>query len=144
MKKSILSYSNCFVCGDKNDSGLNIQFVSETGKAKAEFKPGRNFEGYQGILHGGILSTVLDEVMIKAVLAQGIMAVTARMEIKFKKPARIGEKLHLEGWIKVDKEKMILTEGKVTRPDGSLIAEGKGTYFRVKDEFKEQLIQGLD
>ena len=69
---------------------------SGIGKASAEFTPTKSFEGYKNILHGGILSTLLDEVMIKSIIAKEILTVTSQIEVKFKRPAIIGEKLIVE------------------------------------------------
>ena len=70
--KVIQRYSHCFVCGDKNDIGLKLDFYEKDGKARAEFTPEKKFEGYKDILHGGILSSLLDEVMIKSILANHV------------------------------------------------------------------------
>jgi uncharacterized protein (TIGR00369 family) len=142
--KLIQRYSHCFVCGNKNDIGLKVDFFEEGGRAKAQFIPTDKLEGYKEILHGGILAALLDEVMIKSIIAKGILTVTSRMEIEFKKPAKIGEQLFLEGEIKNDKGKIILAEGKVFLEDGSMIAQAKGNYFRVKDEMKGLLNRSLD
>ena len=142
-KESIQKYNNCFVCGDKNKIGLKIDFFYEDGKAKAEYTPTKNFEGYKDILHGGILSSLLDEVMIKAILAKELITVTTRIEVTFKIPAKIGEKLFLEGEITEDKKKLVLTKGKVLNQDGRITATAKGTFFKIKGEREKQFQQDL-
>lgn len=137
--KPIQNYPSCFVCGDKNDTGLKIQFFQKQGKAVAEYIPTKSFEGYANILHGGIISTLLDEVMIQSILAKGILSITSHIEVKFKNPARTGEKLLLEGKIQQERGSLILTEGKIYRPDGCIIAEGKGKFIRAEGKLKEQL-----
>jgi uncharacterized protein (TIGR00369 family) len=127
------------VCGDKNESGLKIEFYYEAGKAIAEYSPTQNFEGYRDFLHGGIISTLLDEVMIKSILAQGILAITSQIDVKFRCPAKTGEKLLLEGKIKEDRRRIILTEGKISKQDGTVIAEGTGKFFRTEEKLKQQL-----
>lgn len=141
--KAIQRYGNCFVCGDNNDIGLKIDFYEKDGKARAEFTPTKNFEGYKDILHGGILSTLLDEVMIKSILAKEILTVTSQIEVKFKKPAVIGEKLIIEGGITGERGRLILAEGKVFREDGTVVAEAKGKFFRTEGRIKKQLEQGM-
>ena len=142
--KAIQRYGNCFVCGDKNDIGLKLDFYEKDGKARAEFTPTKNFEGYKDILHGGILSTLLDEVMIKSILAKEILTVTSQIEVKFKKPAIIGEKLIIEGEITGERGRLVLTEGKVFKEDGTVIAEAKGKFFRAEGRIKMQLEKCLD
>jgi uncharacterized protein (TIGR00369 family) len=142
--KAIQRYSHCFVCGDKNDIGLKLDFYEKDGKARAEFTPEKNFEGYKDILHGGILSTLLDEAMIKSILAKEILTVTSQIEVKFKRPAIIGEKLVIEGEITGERGRLILTEGKVFKEDGTVIAEAQGKFFKAEGKIKEQLEKCLD
>jgi len=142
--KVIQRYGHCFVCGDKNDIGLKLDFYEKDGKARTEFTPTKNFEGYKDILHGGILSTLLDEAMIKSILAKEILTVTSQIEVKFKKPAIIGEKLIIEGEITGERGRLILTEGKIFKEDGTLVAEAKGKFFRTEGAIKEQLEKCLD
>ncbi len=141
--KAIQRYDNCFVCGDKNDVGLKLDFFEKDGKARAEYTPTKNFEGYANILHGGILSTLLDEVMIKSILAKEILTVTSQIEVKFRNPAIIGEKLFIEGEITGEKGRLILTEGKVFKEDGTVVAEATGKFFRVEGAIKGRLENSL-
>lgn len=142
--KAIPNYPYCFVCGDKNKIGLKVAFFYENGKTKAQYTPTREFEGYKDILHGGILSSLLDEVMIYSIIAQGIITVTVQMEVKFKKSAKIGETLFLEGQITEDKGKILFSEGKIFKQDGTIIAESKGKFFRAEGEKKKELKANRD
>ena len=137
--KAIPNYPYCFVCGDKNKIGLKVAFFYENGKAKAQYTPTREFEGYKDICHGGILSSLLDEVMIYSIIAQGILTVTVQIEVHFKKPAKIGETLFLEGQITEDKGRIILTEGKIFKEDGIVVAASKGKFFRAEGKRKKEL-----
>jgi uncharacterized protein (TIGR00369 family) len=137
--RAIPNYPHCFVCGDKNTTGLNVAFFYENGKAKAQYTPSRKFEGYKDICHGGILSALLDEVMIYSIKAKGIVTMTVQIEVKFRKPAKIGELLLLEGQITEDKGKIILTEGKIFLEDGTTVAESKGKFFRAEGARKKEL-----
>ncbi len=77
--KEIVKYSGCFVCGDLNECGLRAGFYYDGRQAVAEVEVGRRFEGYRGICHGGIIAALLDEAMIKAILAIDRYAVTAEL-----------------------------------------------------------------
>jgi acyl-coenzyme A thioesterase PaaI-like protein len=140
----IKRYSNCFVCGDKNQCGLKVDFFDEQGVAKAQYQASSVFEGYKDVLHGGIISALLDEVMIKAVLAKDILAVTASIEVKFKQPVKIGEKLSLEGKIIEDRGRIILTEGKVFKEDKSIAALGFARYVKADEKMKLLLNESLE
>jgi len=140
----IRRYSNCFVCGDRNESGLKVDFFYDQGVAKAEFIADERFQGYKDILHGGIISSLLDEVMIKAVIAKGLLVVTAEIEVKFLKPVRISERLFLEGKVIKEKEKIFVAEGKAWNSKGERVATGKGKFFKVKEEMQEDLKESLE
>jgi uncharacterized protein (TIGR00369 family) len=137
--EAIPNYPNCFVCGDKNKKGLKVAFFYDDGKAKAEYTPTPEFEGYKNILHGGIISSLLDEVMIQSIVALRILTFTIQIEVTFKTPAKTGEKIFLEGRILEDKGKVILTEGKAFKQDGTIIALAKGKFFRPEGEKKKEL-----
>ncbi len=137
--RAIPNYPHCFVCGDKNKIGLKVAFFYENGKAKARYTPSREFEGYKDICHGGILSALLDEVMIYSIKAKGIVTMTVQIEVKFRRPAIIGEPLFLEGQITEDKGKIIQTEGKIFLEDGTIVAESKGKFFRAEGPRKKDL-----
>ncbi|HEK86340.1 MAG: PaaI family thioesterase [Candidatus Saccharicenans sp.] len=141
MIEKIINYNGCFVCGDENPAGLRLNFYFDPGERKAwtELVPGQHFEGYRGVLHGGIISSILDEVMIKAILQDNILAVTSKLTIEFKKPAIIGEKLRAEGWVTGRKGKVFFTEGRLLRANGQLIATGSGIYVRAEGDLAEQL-----
>jgi len=140
----IRRYSNCFVCGDKNESGLKVDFFYDRGMAKAEFIPDERFQGYKEVLHGGIISSLLDEVMIKAVIAKDLLVVTAEIEVKFLKPVRIGERLVLEGKVIEEKGKIFEAEGKAVNSKEEIVATGKGKFFKVTDEMKKALEESLE
>jgi len=137
-------YPNCFVCGDKNPIGLNVPFYVKAQKVVAEYTAGRHFEGYKDILHGGILSALLDEVMIRSVLALGIYVLTSEIKVKFKKIVKIGDRLFLEGRMIEDKGRILLAEGKITNQENEVVAEGEGKFFKAQGEMEKLLAQNLE
>ena len=137
-------YPGCFVCGDKNPIGLNVPFYVKDDRVVAEYTAGPNFEGYKDILHGGILSALLDEVMIRSVLARGIYSLTSEIRVKFKKMVKIGDRLLLEGRLVEDKGKIILAEGKITNHKNEVVAEGEAKFFRAQGKMEELLAQELE
>jgi len=143
--QEVIKYSQCFVCGEENESGLKVKFLEENGKVKAEYVASDKFQGYKDVLHEGIISALLDEVMVKAVLAKGVLAVTCEMSIEFKQPRhRRGEKLFLEGEIVKDKEKIFWTKGKVTKTDNTLVALGSGKYIKINERLRKLLENSLE
>ncbi|HAR36842.1 MAG TPA: hypothetical protein DCR87_08105 [Acidobacteria bacterium] len=145
MTERIINYRGCFICGEDNPVGLKLDFFfdRENKKAWAEFVPGLEHEGYRNLLHGGIISSLLDEVMAKVILADEIPVVTSRLTVEFKKPARIGEKLRAEGWVTGHKGRAYFTAGQLLGSDGRVVAEASGVYIRAEGKLVELLSQSL-
>ena len=139
--KEIVRYRKCFVCGEENQHGLKARFFWDGLKALTELDAREMFEGYPGIFHGGIISTLLDEVMIKAILADDIYAVTAELTIKYKRPVRVGDRLRFSGWIESSKGRIYYTKGEVTDSEGNQFATATGKYLKAKADLESELIK---
>ena len=127
---------NCFGCGAQNPVGLHLQFYrlpGDTG-AWASWTPTKNFEGYNGMIHGGIICTLLDEIMAWSLYARQTWAVTAKMETAFRKPVLVGEPVRLVGTVTRDRGRAIQIHGEIRREvDDELLAEGDSTFIRVPE-----------
>jgi len=139
--KEIMRYKNCFVCGEQNPIGLKARFFFDGFEAKTSIDAIELFEGYPGIYHGGILSTLLDEVMIKALLAQDIVCVTIEMTVKFRRPVKIGDRLTFSGWMTKRQGRVCRTEGKATDESGQVYASAEGKYVVAVGDLKDQLLK---
>lgn len=124
----------CFACGPRNPIGMKLSFREEENRYLTTFVPGPEHQGYDGIMHGGLVSTLLDEVMARYLHAQGLNAVTARLEVRFRQPTPIGQELTISGWITGQRGKMYELAGKITLPDGTVTAEGKAIIAIKGDE----------
>ncbi len=122
----------CYVCGAKNPSGLKVVFqIDKSARSiHASFTPSEAHQGYEGIVHGGILSALLDEAMAKLAFGLGIPAVTAEMTVKFKSPASPGEELNIAGRITHETHRLILAEAKIEKGLVT-VAEATGKLLRV-------------
>jgi uncharacterized protein (TIGR00369 family) len=132
------TYGNCFVCGENNPGGLHLSFDidQERQTLKTTFVAGPTFQGWDGIVHGGIISTLLDEAMAKLVYELGYQAVTVSLEIKFKKPAPILETLFVYGEITEVSKRLIKAKGRVTKDDGTILAVGTSTFIKQSSNKK--------
>ena len=137
--KEIAKYSGCFVCGQQNEIGLKARFYWDGEKAVCDILADELYAGYKNIFHGGIISTLLDEIMIKALLAEDIFVVTAEMTVRFKLPVFSGDKIHFEGRKKDQKGVIYLTEGRAVNQNGDLVAEATGKYIKPKSELADKL-----
>jgi len=115
----------CFACGKENPIGLKLDFSMQDGKCVARKVVSREYQGYEGIVHGGILATMLDEVMVKClILSGGGQAVTAKLEIRYRQPTPVGEMLTISGWEASRKKNFVLMKAAISLPDGTVTAEG--------------------
>ncbi len=123
---------NCFVCGEKNPNGLRLNFEidQERQTLKTTFVASPTFQGWDGIVHGGIISTLLDEATAKLVYELGYSAVTASLEIRFKQPVPILETLHVFGEITELSKRLIRAKARITKEDGTILATGISTFLR--------------
>lgn len=125
----------CFACGEDNPISLGLDF-EKTGEktVKAEFKPKKEYQGYKGIMHGGLISTLLDEAMAKVLSLNNIFALTAKMNIRFKKPVSIDQKLVITAEIVKNKTGLYFTEAELRNINGELFAEAEAKFMKVKEE----------
>jgi uncharacterized protein (TIGR00369 family) len=120
----------CFICGENNPSGLHLNFSLLNGKVQTEFISQKNHQGYKNIVHGGIISAILDEAMVKAALLQGISVVSAEITVRFKNPLMTGEKSIVEAQITNTPKRIIETSAVMRTSDGTLIAEAHAKLLR--------------
>ncbi len=143
MLKEVGKYSGCFVCGDKNPAGLQVKFYADENGAIGEYTAQEQFQGYHGILHGGITAALLDEIMIKAVFALDVVVVTAEMTARFKRPIRTGQKVTFAAKIVNRRGRIYETEGEGRLEDGTVVASATGKYLLVQKDFEDELGQSL-
>ena len=128
----------CFVCGTRNPDGLRIRFeYPEAGLCRAVYTPPRKYQGWHGILHGGIISTLLDEAMAHAAggadrSVRGGGAVTAEMTVRFKKPVPIGRPAFLEGRVVSVKGRVIECASTLKDAAGRELASASGKLIILK------------
>jgi len=123
----------CFACGRENHCGLKLSFHYSNGKLTAEFTPLRTYQGYKDIIHGGIITTVLDEAMIQAAIAEGIMPVTAEINVRFRKPLIANEKTIAEAEIIRKSSRLIEAQSRLAKEsDGTIIAEASAKLIPSK------------
>lgn len=134
MTKQHIDASRCFVCGPNNPVGMRIKFRMENGVCKAEYTPSAEQCGYAGITHGGILFSLLDDVMANWLFLQGERAYTAKCEIRYREPAATGETIALEGELTGRKGRYASLIGRARNArDGRLLAESVATFMVIKD-----------
>ena len=101
---------NCFVCGPHNRSGLHLIFERAANGVEAIWVPDDTSESFQDTVHGGVITSVLDEAMSKAIMACGWQALTVCVNVRFHSRTSPGERLRVRGWIVQRRKRRILTE----------------------------------
>jgi acyl-coenzyme A thioesterase PaaI-like protein len=127
----------CFVCGKHNPDGLHLEFEPEgvSGVRTTYIIPER-FQGFAGIAHGGILATILDECMVNTVWLRGSTAVTARLEVRLRRPVGVGERVTFRAEVVRESSRGFEVISHATLDDGTAIADGKALLLKVGGQAK--------
>ena len=123
--------SHCFACGPDNPIGLHLRFADDGGRLRAEFTPGRQYEGYAGVLPGGIIAAALVDAMANLLHRRGREALTARLRVRYLKEAPIGARLVVTAGLIGERGRVYTAEARLELPDGTRLAEGRGTFVRT-------------
>ncbi len=131
---------NCFACGTLNAGGLGLVLHVEPGRSWCDVTLDSRFEGWERLIHGGIVSTILDEVMAWALVGEDNWGVTARMAVNFRRPILVGMPIHAEGWITESRRRVVDTAGHIVEPStGVELATATGVYVAAGAKRKQDL-----
>ena len=130
---------NCFACGATNPIGMRLHIEFGPGTARTRWTVGADYVGWSDKAHGGIIATLLDEVMAWAPSSTDSWAVTAEMTIRYRSPASPGEELVAEGRVVEQRRRIYDVRGEVRGADGRLVAEGSGRYLGATPTEKADL-----
>lgn len=122
--------NECFACGPGNPGGLQLQFERDGDTVRSRFIPSRGHCGWAGIVHGGILSTALDEAMSYVLYFEGIKAYTARMDVRFRAPVKQGDDLTVEAQKVRQARRVVDIEGRLLRA-GEVVAESSSRFMML-------------
>ena len=123
---------HCFVCGPKNPIGLKLDFTFNRDTISTQFNPKKEHQGYMNTVHGGIISTLLDEVMVKLAIAMDLPAVTAQMDIRLRKAVNVGEKITFIAEMVRETRKTIEIYAKAVIDDDIVVADAKGKLIKIE------------
>jgi acyl-coenzyme A thioesterase PaaI-like protein len=135
--------SGCLVCGRNNNVGLKLNLFVDpaSGVITVDFSPKPEHIGFEGIAHGGMLATVFDEAMVWAATWNlRTFCYCGEMSVRFRRPARVGEKLHLEAKVELSRPKLVQTVATLRSPDGGIVAAAGGKYVPMPPERSEEVV----
>jgi uncharacterized protein (TIGR00369 family) len=126
----------CFACGTANPIGLNLEFYRKGEWICSDVILNKNYEGWDGMAHGGIISTLLDEVMSWTIIyLKGVFFVTRKMEVKYIKPVLTGTPLTVRGELREERrERFIQAQAKIMDGEGQILSRATGEFVELPPE----------
>ncbi len=145
MEKELPYYHGCFGCGPDNPCGVELRFFYNGDKVTASYSPKEVHVGFKGVVHGGVVTALLDEAMWWAVAAKHKKnTFTVKIEVDFKKPLSPGSTYRVEGKVEEERKgRIFITHGAVFDEKGKLCAQSRGTFLKAPDESLKMLLEGL-
>ena len=135
-----LAPHHCFACGELNEHGMRLVLHADEAGCWTELTLGPRFEGWDGVAHGGILCTVLDEVQAWAVIAHGGWGVTARMTVDFRRPVSIAGRIRAEGRVTEARRRLYRTIGRIVDTEtGDVLVTAESTFVAATEERRAEL-----
>jgi acyl-coenzyme A thioesterase PaaI-like protein len=128
---------HCFACGLENNYGLKLRFFNTApGEVTVNYTVPEQFQGYPGIVHGGITTAILDEITGRTQLGDdpNRLMFTAKLEIRFRKNVPVGKPLRIVGRIEKSKKSMASSVGMVYGPNGDLLVEAKALLVPLPED----------
>ncbi len=135
-------FQRCFVCGQKNPFGLQLHFRNEGPHIVADFTGTEAFQGFPGVVHGGVLASILDEAMGRVSVLEHRWVMTARLELRYRAPAKIGVPLRVFAEATDSRSRMIRVKGWIAYADApaAIVCEAEGTFLPLPPEVRDQAI----
>jgi acyl-coenzyme A thioesterase PaaI-like protein len=131
---------HCFACGSLSEHGMRLDLHVDGDRCWTELELADRFQGWDGIAHGGIVCTILDEVMAWSLAATDNWGLTARMTVDFKRPVRLGIPIRAEGWMTRQRRRLVDTAARlVDVASGELLATAEAVYVAADEQRKREL-----
>lgn len=124
----------CVVCGTQNPTGMHIAFVKDSDGVRADWTPTEGWESFRGTVHGGIITTVLDEAMSRTIIARDWEALTAELTVRFRGRVSPGDELRVRAWIVDKKRRRIRAEATLETKSSKERAHAWGTFLTLSPE----------
>ncbi len=133
MKKGLSDDQYCFACGTLNPIGLRMEVSFHDNKAYSRLSLKREFQGWSDIVHGGVMATILDEIMAHAVLHYVGQAVTASLQVTYRAPLKVGEEFEAIGYVAEQKSRAAVAKAEIRTPGSKkILARGESKFVLLK------------
>lgn len=131
MNEKLMSTDRCFMCGKNNPIGLKMEIKYKDGEAFSKVNLDKNYEGYSGNIHGGIITALLDEIAVYAAFSLKKICVTYEIKVKFRKPVQSGKDFNVYGKVIQEKGKITICNCKLYDEHNNIYAEAEIKLFSV-------------
>jgi uncharacterized protein (TIGR00369 family) len=122
----------CFGCGPLNEEGLQMTFLPAGEVSVTEFEVPARYQSWKGVVHGGIVALLLDEAVGWAAWHRGHPGVTGKLEVRFRQPLRIGERIRLIGRVENVRRTLVYATASIERvSDGAIVADAAATLMEA-------------
>ena len=135
-------YGLCFACGPRNVRGLQLRFEREGDRVITVFRGREEHQGFPGYIHGGVITTLLDEVMSRISLLENRWTMTARMDVRFRHPVHVGQEMKVVAEKTHQLREFIEARATVKLLDGTTVASATGRFVFLKMETLAQISTG--
>ncbi|SMO39454.1 Thioesterase superfamily protein [Balnearium lithotrophicum] len=122
----------CFVCGKENPRGMHLSFEKKEDCVTARFSLPNYYQGYENVIHGGIISLILDEAMAYLQSLEERF-LTGKITVKFHSPLYADEEVEVKAWIESDRRKYKITKAVMKKLNGKTVAEAEALMFVLKE-----------
>jgi acyl-coenzyme A thioesterase PaaI-like protein len=138
-------YQRCFACGQLNPYGLKMVFRFEDNTIVSDFRPGEEYQGFPGVIHGGITAAVLDEALNRTSMLtnQPTWTMTGRLEVRYRRYVPYGPLLRVRASLDTQRGRIVQASGKLTLADDESVvfAEGQGTFMTLASEMLDEVMK---
>lgn len=135
--------TGCIICGRDNPVGMNARFHHDGENVWTQVTPAEHFQGFNGILHGGLISALLDDVMWYACYTKGLFTLTGELTVRFKRPITTGQPIIARGQVENRRGRVILTRGEVRDAAGTILAEATAKFIEAPEGMRAELSRGV-
>lgn len=138
-------YQLCFACGQQNPFGLHLIFRQEGDSVVSDFMPSPEHQGFPGVIHGGIVATVMDEALNRTAMLSRHPAwsMTGRLEIRYRQYVPYGQLLRVRASLTMERGRMLQADGTLTlaADESVVLTEAHATFMALTPEMRDTLMQ---
>jgi len=121
----------CFACGKGNPIGLKLDFRFDGEEYVTEFEVRPEYQGWAGIVHGGLLATVLDETMARLLWEKELNAITGRLNVRYHDRLSVGESVTVRARITKQRSPLVEISAEAAKADGTVVAQATAVSMEV-------------